>query len=128
VAFLTLFAACAGDSDSADLILTGGVVWTGAAGAEPVSAIAVRDGQVVLAGSDEEVRALAGRGTEEVRLEGRMVVPGFVDNHTHFMSGGFQLASVDLRDAATPTEFARRIGEFASTLPEGRWITGGDWD
>src|SRR5690606_4763295 len=108
--------------------LTGGVVWTGAAGAGPVSAIAVRGGRVVLAGTDDEVRELAGSGTEEVDLAGRMVVPGFIDNHAHFMGGGFQLASVDLRDAATPDEFGRRVGEFASTLPEGRWITGGDWD
>src|SRR5690606_30006187 len=42
--------------------------------------------------------------------------------------GGFQLASVDLRDAATPAEFARRIKEHAATLEPGEWITGGDWD
>ena len=44
------------------------------------------------------------------------------------MSGGFQLSSVDLRDANTPQEFAERIRDFAAKLPKGRWITGGDWD
>jgi predicted amidohydrolase YtcJ len=57
-----------------------------------------------------------------------MVLPGFIDSHTHFIPGGFQLSSVDLRSADTPEEFARRIGEFASTVPAGTWITGGDWD
>ena len=44
------------------------------------------------------------------------------------MSGGFQLSSVDLRDAKSPEEFAQRIRDFAAKLPPGRWITGGDWD
>lgn len=56
------------------------------------------------------------------------MIPGFIDAHTHFISGGFQLSSVDLRDAATPEEFARRIAAYAAGLPAGTWITGGDWD
>jgi predicted amidohydrolase YtcJ len=57
-----------------------------------------------------------------------MVVPGFMDGHTHFIYGGFQLTSVDLRDADSPQEFVSRIKRFASRLRPGEWITGGDWD
>jgi predicted amidohydrolase YtcJ len=74
------------------------------------------------------MEAFVGRETELVELGGRMVMPGFIDSHTHFIPGGFQLSSVDLRDASTPEEFARRIGDFAATVPPGNWITGGDWD
>ena len=59
---------------------------------------------------------------------GRFIVPGFIDSHVHFLDGGFKLASVQLRDADSPEEFARRIGAFAETVPPGTWITGGDWD
>ena len=59
---------------------------------------------------------------------GKLVLPGFNDAHVHFLSGGFQLSSVDLRDANSPDEFAERIRAFAAKLPAGRWITGGDWD
>src|SRR5256886_17679082 len=55
-------------------------------------------------------------------------MPGFTDGHTHFIDGGFQLASVDLRDAATPAEFVRRIHVYAKTLKPGEWILGGAWD
>ena len=57
-----------------------------------------------------------------------MVAPGFADGHVHLLDGGLQLSSVDLRDAATPAEFTRRIAEFAKTQPAGTWIIGGTWD
>ncbi len=125
---VSVMASCAPKRPAGDLILTNGVVWTGEPGAERASAIAVGDGRILAVGMDAEVRALAANGAREIDLRGRMVTPGFVDNHTHFMSGGFQLVSVDLRDAATPDEFSRRIGAFARSIPPDRWITGGDWD
>jgi len=55
-------------------------------------------------------------------------MPGFIDNHVHFLDGGAALASVDLRDAATPEEFTKRIIDYAGTLPQGRWVLNGNWD
>ncbi len=112
----------------ADLILVGGAVWTGVPGEDMAEGVALKGGFIQAVGTEGEVRALVGPQTEVVELEGRMALPGFIDSHTHFIPGGFQLSSVDLRDAATPDEFARRIGAFAETLPPGSWITGGDWD
>jgi len=115
----------AGCGGSADVILTGGRVWTGTG--TDASAVAVRDGRIVAVGDDPTIERLAGANTERVALEGRMVVPGFIDNHTHFIEGGFDLASVQLRDAATPAEFIRRIAEQARQVPDA-WMTGGTWD
>jgi predicted amidohydrolase YtcJ len=124
-----LFAGCAEQaSQTADLILQDGVVWTGVPGAGFAEAVAVADGRIMAVGSTDEVQAFRSASTEVMELDGRMVTPGFIDSHTHFIPGGFQLSSVDLRDAATPEEFARRIGDFSETLPPGSWITGGDWD
>ena len=116
------------DVSAVDVVYHGGSIWTGVAGAERAAALAIRDGIIVYAGSSEEALARAGAGTVRVDLGGAFVVPGFVDNHTHFLSGGFGLAGVELRDAATPEEFAGRIAAFAATLPDGRWILNGDWD
>jgi predicted amidohydrolase YtcJ len=124
-----LGAACGGGPTApADLIFVGGAVWTGAAAGDFAEAVAVRGNEIVAVGSDAEIDALAGPGTRRVELEGRLLTPGMIDSHTHFLSGGFQLSSVNLRDAATPEEFARRIAAFAETVPAGTWITGGDWD
>ena len=126
VVVLALLSGCRIARQPAELVLTGGTVWTG--GRTQGSALAIRAGRVVDVGTDEEILRYLGPTTEHIELKGRLVLPGFIDDHTHFMSGGFQLGSVDLRSARTPAEFTRRLADFARTLPEGRWVTGGDWD
>ena len=111
----------------ADLVLRGGRVFVGK-GQAPATAIAVKGDRVMAAGADAAVAPLIGPGTRVVELRGRLVVPGFNDAHVHFLSGGFGLLSVDLRDAKDEAEFARRIGEHAKTLPKGTWIQEGNWD
>jgi predicted amidohydrolase YtcJ len=96
---------------------------------QPIAeAVAIHGNRIVAVGSTAEIRALASTRTKVIEAKKRLLLPGFNDAHTHFLSGGFQLSSVDLRDANTPQEFAERIRSFASKLPKGRWITGGDWD
>lgn len=124
-----LYSACTDTGgEPADMVLLGGVVWTGVPGAPLAEAVAIRSGRILTVGSDAQIRSHMDARTQVIELEGRMTLPGFIDSHTHFLPGGFQLSSVDLRDAATPQEFARRIGAFAETVPAGSWITGGDWD
>jgi predicted amidohydrolase YtcJ len=113
----------------ADLIIVNANVKTMNARQPSAEAVAVIGTRIVAVGSNSEIRQYAGGGdTRVIDAKGALVLPGFNDAHVHFMSGGFQLSSVDLRDAATPQEFAERIRRFAEKLPHGRWITGGDWD
>jgi predicted amidohydrolase YtcJ len=114
--------ACA---NPADVVFVGGTVWTGSG--ETATALAVRGDRIVAVGGDSAVLRLVGPQTERVDLAGRLVVPGLIDSHTHFISGGFELAGVQLRDAVTPAEFVRRIGEFVRLHP-GAWVQGGTWD
>ena len=124
-----LAAACQ-NRPAPDRIFTNGTIWTGTTPANALfpTAIAVRNDRIIALGTDEDVSDLADQSTERIDLQGLFVVPGFIDNHTHFLSGGRQLASVDLRSADSRAEFTRRMQEFARTQPEGRWIQGGDWD
>ncbi|MBI4537991.1 MAG: amidohydrolase [Gemmatimonadetes bacterium] len=128
VLFLVLVGCERVPREAADLVLVGGVIWTGDPAVPRAEAVAVRAGRIAAVGSDEEARTLVGPRTRVIELAGRMVMPGIIDSHTHFIRGGFQLSSVDLRDADTPEEFVRRIAAFARGLEPGQWITGGDWD
>jgi len=112
----------------ADLVVVNARIWTGDRSRPVVQALAVSGNRIAAVGTTAEIRRLAGPSTRTIDASGRLVVPGFNDSHLHFLSGGFQLASVDLRDARTPAEMAQRLRRFAATLPKGRWITGGDWD
>ena len=116
-----------------DLILLHGKVWTGestpgSSATRIVEAVAIANGRILAVGSDEEIRAYAGPNTTVIDLKGRLAVPGLSDSHAHFIQGGFQLLSVDLKDARSEEEFVRRVAEKARILPPGRWMQGGDWD
>jgi predicted amidohydrolase YtcJ len=123
---LLLLTAC---TQKADLVITGGQVWTGlSTGRGQPAAVAIAAGKILSVGDSAHIASRIGPKTEVLRASGGLVLPGFADGHTHFIDGGFQLASIDLRDAATPQEFVRRLKEYAARRKRGEWITGGDWD
>ena len=122
----TLIISCRQESKYADKIYMNAVIWTGEEGDQQYSAIGIKDSLILFLGN--EYQEYAGPETEITDLKGQMIIPGFIDNHTHFLSGGFQLASVNLRSAVTKQAFIDSIKNFAANLPEGRWILGGDWD
>ncbi|HEU5465367.1 MAG TPA: amidohydrolase, partial [Gemmatimonadales bacterium] len=119
-------AAC---GQKADLVINHGMVWTGltSSGPQP-GGVAIQGDKIVAVGDSAALAPFLGSGTRVIDAKGGLITPGFNDAHTHFVDGGFQLSSVDLRNAATPQEFVRRIAEFAKTRKPGEWITGGDWD
>ncbi|REJ74570.1 MAG: amidohydrolase [Acidobacteria bacterium] len=115
-------------TESVDLLVRGARIWTGDENDPWAEAVAVAGDRIVAVGSDDELAPLADRAGRVIDAAGATVAPGFIDTHVHFLDGGFRLSSVQLRDAATPEEFAQRIAEFAATVPTGTWILGGDWD
>ena len=112
----------------ADLALINGRIWTGDATRPWAEAVASRGERLIAVGANADIQNLVTNGTRVIDLQGKLALPGFIDDHTHFINGGFQLLSVDLRDASTQQEFARRIGEQARKLGPNRWIMGGNWD
>ena len=118
----------ASEGNMVDFVLVNGRVWTGEAGQPWAEAVAVRDGKIFMAGKTSELRPLAGAGTKLVDLGGSLVLPGFIDSHTHFLAGGFALKSIQLREAKSRQDFTARIAAKARELGPGRWILNGDWD
>jgi predicted amidohydrolase YtcJ len=125
---LALLFLAAGPPLPAEAVFVNGKVWTGEPAKPEVSAIAVRNGRVALAGTDAEAKALVGPATKVVDLGGKRVIPGVYDSHVHWLGGGLQLSRVELKDADNEGEFAQRLMGFAGGLPRDRWLLGGNWD
>ena len=104
-----LCGACKSSSvrDAADLILLNGAVYTVDPALPWAEAVAVKEGRILAVGSSKEIRALAGGETEIVDLTGTLLLPGFIDSHTHFLNGGFSLADIQLRDADSREAISR---------------------
>ena len=115
-------------SQVATIAIVNGVVWTGDPAKPWAQAVALNGDRISAVGSTPEIQSLVSQNTRVIDARGDMVVPGFIDSHVHFLAGGLNLASVQLRGAKTPAEFIARIKAFAATVPSGTWITGGDWD
>ena len=113
---------------AADLIVTNARVYTADKQQLRAEAVAVLGERIVAVGSASAMDAWRGPGTRVIDAGGKLVLPGFNDAHVHFMDSGLGLASVQLKDAASPQEFSSRIGQYAAKQPKGRWILGGTWD
>jgi predicted amidohydrolase YtcJ len=112
----------------ADLVILHGHVWTVDHDHPQAEAIAIHGSHILAVGSDAEIAKWIGPTTKKIDAQGKTVLPGFIDAHVHFSSGGGEISGVQLRDATTPKEFARRIAEHAKKLPSGEWMLGGTWD
>jgi predicted amidohydrolase YtcJ len=113
---------------AADLIITNAKVWTVDKSAPSAEAVAILGDRIVAVGFNADVDLWRGPQTKIIDADGKLLLPGFNDAHVHFVGAGWQLDNVQLNDASSAEEFARRIGEKARSIPKGEWILGGDWD
>jgi hypothetical protein len=113
-------------TDAADLVLLDGEVHTLCDPDETHEALAVRDGRIVRLGKSYDVQFLVGTETETVDLGGDVVLPGFVDAHTHLDMVGRSLVHADLSDAAGPDDCVDRLRERATELDAAGGDGGGE--
>ncbi len=90
-------------------------------------AVIVQNGKIIFVGSNSNAKKIIDDKTEIIDLNGKLMLPGFIDNHTHFISGGFYLLGLDLRHAKSTSEFKSTLKNYVETH-QGKWITSGNWD
>lgn len=131
---LALLAACNSDkkistnSDAGKLVVNtlyiNGVLWS-ANQVSDASVLAVKGDKIVYVGNGGRDQFVAAK---IVDLDGKFMMPGFVDNHVHFFEGGAALTSVNLRDVSSKQDFVSRIKNYISTVEKNRWVLNGNWD
>jgi predicted amidohydrolase YtcJ len=110
------------------IILYNGILVTQSTAHAHAQAVAVGNGKILALGQDEDVLNLAGPDTEKIDLDGRLVVPGFIDTHIHFYEWALKRQGVKLDDLTHLEELLARVREAADSRPPGQWIIGQGWN
>jgi predicted amidohydrolase YtcJ len=110
----------------ADLVFTGGPVFTADTVRSQAGSVAVKDGRIV-AVTRGDASDFIGPSTEIVDLRGRMLIPGFQDAHVHPVWGGLDMLRCDLSELATSAEYLQAIGAYVAARPDDEWVLGGGW-
>ncbi|WP_432470424.1 amidohydrolase [Amphritea sp. HPY] len=120
--------------ESADTIYRNGAIVTLNATNDIAQAVAVKDGNIVAVGSDQEIDSLKGDRTRVVELQGKTLIPGFYDAHSHIVATGiiglFQvnLNSPPIGQIKTIDDIVALLQSKALETPEGEWIQGFGYD
>jgi len=118
-------------TEAADTVFLDGEIHTLTDPDETYDAVAVRDGEIVRLGSSYDVEFLAGTDTDVIDLDGRVLLPGFIDAHTHLTTVGKYLVHADLSAADDLDEAVSLLRERAAETDgpdDSAWIRGYGYD
>lgn len=127
-AHLPVLHAQSAKSQVADTILLHGKVYTVDAKHPWAEAVAIRGEKIIAVGSDAEIEKFHGNGTKVMDADGRLVLPGFVDCHIHFMDGSLGLERIHLEGAKNPADIQKMLRDYAAKHPDDSWVLGSGWN
>ena len=116
-----------GKTRRADTVFKNGYIYTVNPRQAVARAVAVRNGKIVYVGSNRGARAYVGPSTKVVNLRGKMMMPGFIDSHTHASMSVSGLYSVLLYGMISVDEYVAAVAEFAAANPNMDVIRGQGW-
>ena len=122
-----LLLACVAKKDAADLVLRGGVIHTVDANNTTAEAVAVKGDRIVMVGANAEAEKWIGPNTRVLELNGKTVVPGFIDSHYHFQGVGERAYDLNLDGSTSLEDFQARIKNWAANKAPGEWLLGRGW-
>jgi predicted amidohydrolase YtcJ len=101
-----------------DTVFFNGAVYTVDASQEWAEAVAVDGDKIVYVGDSNAALALAADNTERIDLNGKLMLPGFIDSHFHPLNGGAYVNALSLNTYGTPDEWIAAIAEYAEQRPD----------
>jgi len=125
---ILLFLFCGGNVQKADLVLKNGKIVTIDKNNSEVEALAVIGDKIMSLGTSEDIEKYIGNKTKVIDLKGKLAIPGFIDAHTHFASGGRSLKILNFRGVDSIEEIQKKIKEKVEELPDGAVIYGRGYD
>jgi len=93
-----------------------------------VEALGVKANKITLLGSNREIEAFTDGKTRVMDARGRLVLPGFIDAHTHFAHMGVREGQLDLSATSSKRKALEKIRDFTLTKDTGEWVIGSGWD
>ena len=123
---LILLSSCQ-NKDFADLIIYGGTIYTVDSTNSKIESVAIKDGLIYKTGDLNKINSLRDRNTEIIDLDGKTMIPGFIEGHAHIMGTGYNLKNLDLLNTTSYDEIIEIVKNKANELNEGEWIVGRGW-
>src|SRR5947207_11872027 len=114
--------------EPADIIVVHGHVYTENPKQPWAQAVAIYRGKIVAVGDDPEIERRRGMGTKVINAGGKLVLPGIVDCHVHFLDGSLSLGRVNLEGSKDPADIQKRLREYSAQRPGTDWILGRGWN
>jgi predicted amidohydrolase YtcJ len=112
----------------ADTIILHGRVYTLDPSKPWARAVAIHKDKIIAVGDDAQIGVMRGIGTKVIDAGGKLVLPGFVDCHIHFLEGSLSLDRVNLNGAKNPADIQRILREYAAKHPGDSLILGAGWN
>ena len=111
-----------------DLAILNARVYTMRKWDKTVTAVGIIDNRIARLGRDAEIKDEITSSTRVIDAGGRVVLPGFIDSHTHFAIMGVRETQLNLRETKTKAAALRAVAERVASTRKGEWIVGTDWD
>ncbi len=109
------------------MILFNGNIYTVDSQLPVVQSVAIKNGLVLKAGTNDEIKKLSSSNTEMIDLKGNFLMPGFIEGHGHFSGLGKSLLQLNFLKTKSWEEIVAMVAEAAKTAKPGEWIEGRGW-
>ena len=124
---LLLLPAYALSLSTADLLITGGQIYTVSEVKPTVEAVLVKGDKIAFAGSLEDAQRGVDAETRILDLNGKTMIPGFIEGHAHLLGIGYGVQELNLYEASNYSDIVEQVATAVANAQPGEWIIGNGW-